>query len=115
MLQGKGTFGAAAVTGVWWPKACACLIRLAPEAGIGAYWRSASPPVAQYGNGRTKLLMLRRRLPRDLVRQATYTWAALSRATHHHCYETSVSAIEPRHMYEAARLVIAELGRPPTV
>lgn len=112
MLRGSETLGAAAVAGGWWPRACACLIRLGLEAGIDAYWRRVSPPVAQYGSGRTKLLMLRRRLPRDLARKAAYTWAALSQATHHHCYETSPSATELRHLRAAAASITAELAPP---
>lgn len=110
MLRGAGTLGSAAVTSGWWPKACACLIRLALERAIDAYWQHVSPPVARYGNGRTKLLMLRRRVPRELVRQATYTWATLSRATHHHCYETSISAGELRQLLKDAELIVTRLA-----
>ena len=110
MLRGAGTLGAAAVTSGWWPKACACLIRLALEGAIDAYWQHVSPPVARYGNGRTKLLMLRRRVPRELARQATYTWATLSRATHHHCYETSISAGELRQLLQVAEAIVAGLA-----
>ncbi|GAA5199574.1 hypothetical protein GCM10023322_75490 [Rugosimonospora acidiphila] len=111
MLRGRGDLGAAALADGWWPKACACLIRLALEATISAYWHQVSPPVAQYGNGRMKLLLLRRRLPDELVRYAAYTWAALSRATHHHCYESSVSAVELRHLHAAATSIAAEIAR----
>jgi hypothetical protein len=110
MLRGAGTLGAAAVTSGWWPKACACLIRLALEGAVDAYWQHVSPPVARYGNGRTKLLMLRRRISRELAREATYTWATLSRATHHHCYETSISAGELRRLLQAAEVIVTRLA-----
>jgi hypothetical protein len=100
MLRGDGNLGGVAVADGWWPKACACLIRLALEAAINAYWQQTSPAIAQYGNGRIKLLMLRRRIPLDLARQATYAWAALSRATHHHCYEAPPSVAELRRLHQ---------------
>ena len=101
MLRGAGTLGNAAVVGGWWPKACACLIRLALESGMDAYWRKISPPVARYGNGRTKLLMLRRRMPHDVAQHAAYTWVSLSRATHHHCYESAPTVAELRRLHSS--------------
>ncbi|MEU8079255.1 hypothetical protein AB0B31_27890 [Catellatospora citrea] len=109
MLRGHGTLGSAAVSGGWWPKACACLIRLALETAIDAYWQRTSPAVAHYGSGRTKLLLLRNRCERTLTRQATFAWASLSQAAHHHCYETAPSVTELRHLHGSVLDIIARL------
>ena len=98
MLSGTDTVGAFAVSGGWWPKACACLVRLALEAGLEVFWRRVSPPVAAT-SGRTKLLMLRRRTSREVAGRAAYAWAALSRATHHQCYEIAPTAAELRALH----------------
>lgn len=41
MLAGSETVGAVAVSEGWWPKACACLIRLALEEGIDEFCPAA--------------------------------------------------------------------------
>ncbi|HLT11294.1 MAG TPA: hypothetical protein VK028_10875 [Micromonosporaceae bacterium] len=108
MLRGVGTVGSAAVTGGWWPKACACLIRLALETGLDAYWQRVDPAVAACGRGRTKLLMLhaRRGPGPEIARRMNLAWATLSRAMHHHIYEAPLSAMELRSLHgEVAELV----------
>ena len=98
--------------GGWWPRACACLIRLALEHAIDDFWRRTSPPVAACGAMRTRLLMLRRRPGRDVARRATFAWSALSRATHHHCYDSAPTAGELRRLHtEVSELVIHLTGR----
>ncbi|MEU8264262.1 hypothetical protein AB0C02_27005 [Micromonospora sp. NPDC048999] len=62
MLRGAGPLGMTSVTAGWWPRACACLIRLALEGGIDAYWRRVKPGVAACRQGRARQLMLRGRL-----------------------------------------------------
>lgn len=111
MLKGAGTAGATAVTGGWWPKACACLIRLALEGGLDAYWRRVNPAVAACRNGRTRLLMLRGRAGpgREAARRLGFAWAALSRATHHHCYETASTAVELRLLHDEVTDLLAHL------
>ena len=109
MLRGAGALGPVAVAGSWWPKACACLIRLALENGIDAYWQRAAPPVARYGSRRTKLLMLRNRVDRTVVRRASFAWATLSRATHHHCYELSPTSAELRRLHAEVTALVAHL------
>jgi hypothetical protein len=109
MLYGHGSAGAAAVDGGWWPKACACLIRLALETALDEYWLRTTPAVAAYGSGRTKLLLLRSRCDRALVREATYAWGTLSRATHHHCYEIAPTHTELRRLHDSVTAVIGEL------
>ncbi|MGC9671224.1 hypothetical protein ACNTMW_32345 [Planosporangium sp. 12N6] len=98
LLRGSGALGTTAVTGAWWPKACACLVRLALESGLDDFWHRASPPVAACANGRTKQLLLRR-YDRRLARRISYAWAALSAATHHHCYEMAPTAGELRRLH----------------
>jgi hypothetical protein len=109
MLRGHDTLGSAAVAAGWWPKACACLIRLALETAIDGYWQRTNPAVAQYGSGRTKLLLLRNRCDRALTRRATFAWGVLSQATHHHCYETAPSVTELRHLHDSVRDIITRL------
>lgn len=110
MLRGAGPTGATAVSGGWWPKACACLIRLALEGGLQDFWQRVSPQVAASANGRTKLLMLRRRTNRDTARRTSYAWATLSRATHHHCYETAPTAAELRRLHTEVTELLDLLG-----
>ncbi|MFF5230688.1 hypothetical protein [Dactylosporangium sp. NPDC000521] len=96
-------------SGAWWPKACACLIRLALELAIEQYWQATSPAVAACGAQRTRLLMLRRRSGRDLARRAAFAWATLSQATHHHCYDTAPTAGELRRLHIEVSLLVAGL------
>jgi hypothetical protein len=112
MLRGAGRTGAAAIRGGWWPKACACLIRLALEIGLHDFWQRVSPQVAASTSGRTKLLMLRRRTDRDTARRTSYAWAALSRATHQHCYETAPTAAELRRLHAEVTALLDLLRDP---
>jgi hypothetical protein len=98
-----------AAAGGWWPKVCACLIRLALEMAIEQYWLRTSPPVAACGTARTRLLMLRRRSGHDLARRASFAWATLSNATHHHCYDTAPTAGELRRLHTEVSLLVAHL------
>lgn len=109
MLRGAGVLGTIALADGWWPKACACLIRLALEGGLDAFWHHVSPPVAKCGSWRTKLLMLRKRVNREIARRASFAWATLSRATHHHCYEMAPTAAELRRLHSEVTVLLAEL------
>lgn len=111
MLHGTGPLGASAVTGGWWPKACACLIRLALEGGLDAYWQQASPAVAACRRWRTKLLMLRGRRGPGLpvAIRVSFAWATLSRATHHDCYETAPTAAELRRLHTEVTDLLTQL------
>ncbi|GII22722.1 hypothetical protein [Planosporangium mesophilum] len=111
MLRATGPLGATAVAAGWWPKACACLIRLALEGGIDAFWQRLSPPVAVCANGRTKHLMLRR-YDRTVARRVSFAWAALSSATHHHCYEMAPTAGELRRLHTEVTALLATLNGP---
>lgn len=110
MLRGAGPAGGLAVAAGWWPKACACLIRLALEQGLQAYWERVSTQVAASGSGRTKLLLLRNRTDRDTARRMSFAWATLSRATHHHCYESAATASELRRLHTEVADLLVRLG-----
>jgi len=114
MLRGAGAAGTAAITGGWWPKACACLIRLALESGLDTYWRRVKPEVAQCRTGRTRLLMLRARYGPgpDVARRAHFAWATLSRAMHHHCYDTPLTAAELRSLHAEVTDLLTRLREP---
>ncbi|MFG2054268.1 hypothetical protein ACGFI9_09560 [Micromonospora sp. NPDC048930] len=88
-------------TAGWWPRTCAYLIQLALEGGVDAYWRRTRPVVAALRPGGPKRLMLHGRLgPGPAVaRRVAVTWAALSAATHHHCYEPAPAAAELRRLH----------------
>jgi hypothetical protein len=99
------------VTAGWWPRACACLIRLALEAGIDGYWRRVEPTVAACKQGRAKQLMLRGRLGpgAELARRIAFAWMTLSAATHHHCYQLAPTAAELRHLHTEVTTLLTRL------
>jgi hypothetical protein len=109
MLRGDGVLGSVAVDGGWWPKACACLIRLGLESGLDEYWRRTDPAVAACRSQRAKLVILRRHVDRDLARRVAYTWATLSRFTHHHAYEAAPNAAELRLLHSDVMALLAQL------
>ncbi|MFU8874354.1 hypothetical protein [Micromonospora sp. SL4-19] len=111
MLRGAGGLGATAVIGGWWPRACACLIRLALEGGVDAYWRRVKPTVAACRQGRAKQLMLHGRLGPGVgvARRVAFAWAALSAAAHHHCYELAPTAAELRRLHTEVSLLLTRL------
>ncbi|SCF16384.1 hypothetical protein GA0074695_3908 [Micromonospora viridifaciens] len=111
LLRGAGPLGAAAVSAGCWPRACACLIRLALEGGVDAYWRRVKPTVAACRQGRAKQLMLRGRLGpgTTVARRVAFAWAALSAAAHHHCYELAPTAAELRRLHTEVSVLLTAL------
>ncbi|MEV6373610.1 hypothetical protein [Micromonospora musae] len=111
LLRGAGALGATAVTAGWWPRACACLVRLALEGGIDAYWQQVKPTVAACRQGRAKQLMLRGRLGPgvDTARRVAFAWATLSAAAHHHCYELAPTAAELRRLHTEVGALLTRL------
>lgn len=82
-----------------WPRACACLIRLALETELAAFWAaSRCPAIGACRSRRAQLLLLPRYSTRELSRRATNAWGALSQACHHHSYELALTATELRHL-----------------
>lgn len=111
LLRGSGLLGAAALSAGWWPRACACLIRLALEGGVDAYWGRVKPTVAACRQGRAKQLMLRGRLGPgpEVARRVTFAWMTLSAATHHHCYELAPTAAELRRLHSEVSTLLTRL------
>jgi len=122
MLRGRGhngvgpartaASGAGAVDGGWWPRACACLIRLGLERGLDAFWSRTNPAVGALRNQRAKLVMLRRYVDRDVARRASFAWATLSRMTHHGIGDATPTASEIRRLYTEVCHVLARLALP---
>lgn len=110
MLGGDGLTGPAAVAGGWWPKACACLIRLGLEAGIDAFWDARMPEIAACRARRIQLIMLRRYAGADVARRASYTWVALSRMTHYQCHDPMPTADELRRLHTTVLSLLAVLA-----
>ncbi|HEU0241290.1 MAG TPA: hypothetical protein VFR11_18820 [Micromonosporaceae bacterium] len=104
--------GAGAVDGGWWPRACACLIRLGLERGLDAFWSRTNPAVGALRNQRAKLVMLRRYVDRDVARRASFAWATLSRMTHHGLGDAAPTASEIRRLYTEVCHVLARLALP---
>lgn len=96
----------------WWPRACACLIRMSLETGLDAFWKRTHPPIAACRSRRAQLIILRRYTARDTARRATYVWASLSAATHHHCYDLAPTASELRNLHTEAVAVLRDLQAP---
>lgn len=69
-----------------WPRAGAVLARQAVEESLRLLWDQVDPHLAAVSM-RAQLLCAPERLDPELAGQLAYTWAALSRACHHHAYE----------------------------
>jgi len=76
-----------------WPRAVAVLARQALEEVIEAVL-AARATGAERCSARAQLLCLSTYAPTEAAREASYLWAALSRACHHHPYELAPTALE---------------------
>lgn len=77
-----------------WPRAVALLTRQALEQTLDDLWRWKAPGT-QDASRRAQLLCLGPYISDEsLAQQVRYTWAALSRACHHHPYDVTVTAEE---------------------
>jgi hypothetical protein len=110
MLRGIGAAGVSAIDGGWWPRACACLIRLGLESGLDSFWAGTNAAVGASRNQRTKLVMLRRHIDRDVARRVAYAWATLSRLTHHRSFEAPPTATELRCLHRDVIDLLSQLG-----
>ncbi|MFE9958142.1 hypothetical protein [Micromonospora sp. NPDC005299] len=99
----RGTRGA-------WPRACAWLLRLALEAAMDDYWRRCHPEVLPMRARSPQFLILDRYAGRRIAARAGYTWSALSRAGHHHCYELGLTAGELGRLREMVATIISDLA-----
>ena len=96
-----------------WPRAVALLARQALEEALRGYWAENAPGVERL-NMRAQLLCLRAYLTSaDLARDVTFTWHALSRATHHHAYELDPTREELASLVAAARRLVGAVARAP--
>jgi hypothetical protein len=90
-----------------WPRAVALLTRQALEEAMRSYWAENAPGVERL-NMRAQLTCLRVYLSSaDVARDVTFTWHALSRATHHHAYELDPTREELSSLVTAARRLVA--------
>lgn len=69
-----------------WPRAAALLTRQALERAFTTYWRTKLPG-AERLSMRAQFDCAETYLGRELAGEMSYTWHALSRATHHHPYD----------------------------
>lgn len=77
-----------------WARSAALLARQSLEMRLAEVLRTHAPG-AQAANFRAQLVCLKGLFPgRLLPQQVAYTWAALSRATHHFAYELAPTAEE---------------------
>jgi hypothetical protein len=76
-----------------WPRAVAVVTRQALEEIIEVVLATRAAGVERC-SARAQLLCLPTYAPTDAAREASYLWAVLSRACHHHPYELSPTAEE---------------------
>ncbi|PWU48050.1 hypothetical protein DLJ46_12935 [Micromonospora globispora] len=67
--------------------------------------------MARCRQGRAKQLMLRGRLGPGVgvARRVAFTWATLSAAAHHHCYELAPTAAELRRLHTEVSVLLTQL------
>ena len=92
-----------------WPRAAAVLARQALERGLEHYWEKRLPG-AERLNMRAQLNCTHVYLGDHLAGELTYTWYALSRATHHHPYELDPTQEELSSLIESAGRLINALA-----
>jgi hypothetical protein len=97
-------------TGGCWPRACVWLTRLTLEEGLDRYWAAVQPEVAACAM-RPQLLLLPRYGGADLAQRTRQAWTNLSRAAHHHAYESAPTAAELRRWHDLVAAVLADLAR----
>lgn len=94
-----------------WPRAAALLGRQALEEGVDDFWKRSLPAMGD-ANRSTQLACLDQYLKDvDLVRGIRTSWAALSRACHHHVYELAPTAPELDHWLTSVENLVARLDR----
>lgn len=103
------SYSDAATAGVW-PRAAALLARQALEQGLADFWQNRAPGVEDCPR-RSQLLCLRSYADEQLAEEASHTWAALSRACHHHAYELSPTASELERWMRSVADVVDSLER----
>ena len=94
-----------------WPRTAAVLGRQAIESALRQYWDLRQPGLEHCSTHAQLLCLVAYLANKDLARETAYTWAALSRACHHHPYELSPTAGELRGWLATARTLADEVGR----
>ena len=92
-----------------WPRAAALLARQALERALADYWDSRLPG-AERLNMRAQLNCAHIYLGGQLAGELTYTWYALSRATHHHPYELDPTREELSSLVQSASRLVKALA-----
>lgn len=98
-----------------WPRAAALLARQELEASLETFWGETVLGMTR-APARARMSCLRFYLHDEpLAADLTYTWTALTRATHHHPYELDPTRAEVLSLIEATRRITiglnAELAR----
>lgn len=78
-----------------WPRAAALLGRQSLEQSLAEMWQQRAPGVEKC-SAKAQLLALMSYVDESVAEEASHTWWALSRATHHHAYELSPTVDELR-------------------
>ena len=98
-----------------WPRAAALLGRQSLEGELTRFWWRHAPGVERVPM-RAQLACLRFYAPPDVGSDVSFTWHALSRATHHHPYDLDPTREELASLLAATRRLVALLrassGRP---
>ena len=93
-----------------WPRAAALLCRQALEGTLAQLWRTKAPSL-RFTPMRAQLACLPSYLPSAvLARDVTFTWHALSRATHHHPYELDPTREELDSLITTTRRLVASVA-----
>lgn len=96
-----------------WPRAAALLCRQALEAALRELW-AATAPCVQQASMRAQLACLPSYLGDDsLAGEVTFTWYALSHATHHHPYDLDPTREELQSLLSATTRLLSVLARDP--
>lgn len=88
-----------------WPRAAALLTRQELEAALDTFWGKTVHGMTSMP-ARAQMSCLRFYLRDEaLAPELAYTWAALTRATHHHPYELDPTRLELLALIDAARRI----------
>ena len=95
-----------------WPRTAAFLTRQALEDAVDTHWAAtaATAPML-HASMWSRLACLPAYVSAPEARQATFTYAALSRACHYHPYELAPTAAELTGWIADAETLVAELGQ----
>ncbi len=94
-----------------WPRTAAALGRQAIEGALRQYWHLREPGLERCSTHAQLLCLVVYFRDRDLARQTSAIWSALSRACHHHPYELNPTADELRAWLASARAFADEVAR----